>query len=114
MYDLPGPGIEPMSPASAGGFFTTEPPGKPCCGFSAPVSYVSSAGHAQSPGGRGTVPEPHVGQEREGALSAGETAWGCLTGASFHPKENKIFKDLKSGCRLWLIMGLKYVHIIHC
>ena len=30
--DLPDPGIEPMSPAStafAGGFFTTEPPGKP-------------------------------------------------------------------------------------
>ena len=32
--DLPNPGIEPMSPASpalAGGFFTTEPSGKPCC-----------------------------------------------------------------------------------
>ena len=29
MWDLPGPRIEPMSPASAGGFFTTEPPGKP-------------------------------------------------------------------------------------
>jgi len=30
--DLPHPGIEPrslMSPALAGGFFTTEPPGKP-------------------------------------------------------------------------------------
>ena len=27
--DLPNPGIEPASPASAGGFFTTEPPGKP-------------------------------------------------------------------------------------
>ena len=26
---LPNPGIKPMSPASAGGFFTTEPPGKP-------------------------------------------------------------------------------------
>ena len=32
--DLPNPGIKPMSPVSpcvAGGFFTTEPPGKPCC-----------------------------------------------------------------------------------
>ena len=29
MWDLPGPGIEPMSPALAGGFFTAEPPGKP-------------------------------------------------------------------------------------
>ena len=27
--DLPGPGIKPMSPALAGRFFTTEPPGKP-------------------------------------------------------------------------------------
>ena len=29
MWDLPGPEIEPMSPALASGFFTTEPPGKP-------------------------------------------------------------------------------------
>ena len=29
MWDLPGPEIEPVSLASAGGFFTTEPPGKP-------------------------------------------------------------------------------------
>ena len=28
--DLPDPGIEPASPALAGGFFTSEPPGKPC------------------------------------------------------------------------------------
>ena len=27
--DLPNPGIKPMSPALAGGFFTTEAPGKP-------------------------------------------------------------------------------------
>ena len=27
--DLPDPGIKPMSPLLAGGFFTTEPPGKP-------------------------------------------------------------------------------------
>ena len=30
--DLPDPGIKPTSPALAGGFFTTEPPGKPVCG----------------------------------------------------------------------------------
>ena len=29
MWDLPGPGIEPMSPALAGGFLTTGPPGNP-------------------------------------------------------------------------------------
>ena len=28
MWDLPGPGIKPASPALAGGFFTTESPGK--------------------------------------------------------------------------------------
>ena len=27
--DLPDPGIEPVSPALAGEFFSTEPPGKP-------------------------------------------------------------------------------------
>ena len=29
MWNLPGPGIEPMSPALAGGFSTTGPPGGP-------------------------------------------------------------------------------------
>ena len=29
MWDLPGPGLEPVSPALTGGFLTTAPPGKP-------------------------------------------------------------------------------------
>ena len=29
MWDLPGSGIKPVSPALAGRFFTTEPPGNP-------------------------------------------------------------------------------------
>ena len=29
MWDLPGPGLEPLSPALAGGFLTTAPPGRP-------------------------------------------------------------------------------------
>ena len=29
MWDLPGPGIEPMSPTLAYGFYITEPPGSP-------------------------------------------------------------------------------------
>ena len=37
MWDLPGPGIEPMSPALAGRFFTTEPPGKPSPGLHMPT-----------------------------------------------------------------------------
>ena len=32
MWDLPEPGVEPMSPALAGESFTTEPPGKPTGG----------------------------------------------------------------------------------
>ena len=28
MWDLPGPGLEPVSPALADGFLTTAPPGK--------------------------------------------------------------------------------------
>ena len=31
--DLPDPGIEPVSPALADGFFTTEPPGKPTVAY---------------------------------------------------------------------------------
>ncbi|KAJ8798621.1 hypothetical protein J1605_016424 [Eschrichtius robustus] len=33
MWDLPGPGLEPMSPALAGRFLTTAPPGKPLIYF---------------------------------------------------------------------------------
>ena len=29
IWDLPGPGLDPISPALAGGFLTTGPPGKP-------------------------------------------------------------------------------------
>ena len=33
MWDLPGPGLEPVSPALAGGFPTTAPPGKSLEGY---------------------------------------------------------------------------------
>ena len=33
MWDLPGPGIEPISSALAGEFLTTGPPGKACLVF---------------------------------------------------------------------------------
>ena len=33
MWDLPRPGLEPVSPALAGRFTTTVPPGKPCRQF---------------------------------------------------------------------------------
>ena len=40
MWDLPGSGIEPVSPALAGGFFTTEPPGKPAVGIFEKTEHV--------------------------------------------------------------------------
>ena len=33
MWDLPRPGLEPVSPALAGGFLTAAPPGKPATKF---------------------------------------------------------------------------------
>ena len=33
MWDLPGPGIKPVSPALAGGFLSSAPPGKSLCIF---------------------------------------------------------------------------------
>ena len=35
--NLPNPGIEAMSPALAGGFFTTEPPGMPTMEYYSPT-----------------------------------------------------------------------------
>ena len=41
MWDLPRPGLEPVSPALAGRFSTTAPPGKPwTCGLSVVLSVV--------------------------------------------------------------------------
>ena len=42
MWDLPGPGHEPVSPALAGGFLTTAPPGKPRLFVMIPL-YLSSS-----------------------------------------------------------------------
>ena len=44
MWDLPKPGMEPVSPALAGQFFTTEPPGKPphAVFISQPSVFISS------------------------------------------------------------------------
>ena len=39
MWDLPGPGLEPVSPALAGGFLTTAPPGKSRCWWMFKTTY---------------------------------------------------------------------------
>ena len=47
--DLPGPGMEPTSPALAGGFFSTEPPGKPCASLEKVIRYLSAHLEAENP-----------------------------------------------------------------
>ena len=78
MWDLPGLGIEPMSPALAGGFFTTEPLGKslkyPNYSWSLdcprePVSFLLSDCEAAA-----VLP---MGESRWGrARRPGESRWG--------------------------------------
>ena len=51
MWDLPGPGLEPVFPALAGGFLTTAPPGK-----SYKVLYQSYVFRIFSPSPGFTVP----------------------------------------------------------
>ena len=43
MWDLPRPGLEPVSPALAGGFSTTAPPGKPKMDVFMPVFQTRSS-----------------------------------------------------------------------
>ena len=45
MWDLPGPGPEPVSPALAGGFLTTAPPGKPLLVFFSSMRFGISVFH---------------------------------------------------------------------
>ena len=59
MWDLPRPGLEPMSPALAGRCLTTAPPGKP------------SASSLDSPPGTDCKP-----LNREGTLTL--AAWVCF------------------------------------
>ena len=42
MWDLPRPGLEPVSPALAGRLSTTAPPGKPCYSFYISFSHISN------------------------------------------------------------------------
>ena len=47
MWDLPGPGLEPVSPALAGGFLTTMPPGKSLHIFKV-SHFTTSQGHRKA------------------------------------------------------------------
>ena len=46
--DLPGPGMEPVFPALAGGFFTTEPPRKLLCFLNASSCAIQMAPSRES------------------------------------------------------------------
>ena len=62
MWDPPGPGLEPVSPALAGGLLSTAPPGKPnthyfCPTFLAIITYYS---HKQMQGRPDSLVESHL------------------------------------------------------
>ena len=50
MWDLPRSGIKPVSPALAGSFFTTEPPGKPGIPIFVELSEAASYSDESTPG----------------------------------------------------------------
>ena len=52
MWDLPGPEREPVSPALAGGFLTTGPPGESPCSFKGNIDPTSQLEDGEVPGGR--------------------------------------------------------------
>ena len=59
--DLPDPGIEATSPALAGRFFTTEPPGKPVSpwvGHNSPVLLADRSTGSTGPMARTSLPPP--------------------------------------------------------
>ena len=58
MWNLPRPGIEPVSPALAGGFFTTEPPGKSACAVIKKSRHQGLEGFPDSPVGKESTGDP--------------------------------------------------------
>ena len=74
MWDLPGPGLQPVSPALAGGFLTTAPPGKPQTHF----SFVITQGSPGCALPRGTW--------QKGFLLAGAVTTGGTPLFLIHPK----------------------------
>ena len=77
MWDLPRPGLEPVSPALAGGFSTTAPPGKPLSGFFPPIISLAM------PKGSARValtlrPRQSLGTAPPSSLKARELYTACL------------------------------------
>ena len=94
---FPSPGIEPRSPALAGGFFTTEPPGKPpsppfrwqlCCHS----GWLTGRGRRPPGGWSGTRPcvtrSTRTGIKHRAAPLLPEVFAGGHTGDLFQPAMN--------------------------
>ena len=79
MWDLPGPGLEPVSPALAGGFLTTAPPGKPQHVFLNQVSVF-------------TILRPYIVHHRSALFLVphSHTSFLCTCG-QFFPKGSNIY-----------------------
>ena len=94
MWDLPGPGREPVSPALAGGFLTTAPPGK------------SHDWHLMLPVGWNTYTRPlHVDW-----ASSQHDGIRLLTRQLRAPKANAPREPSRSYCLLWACLDVTY----HC
>ena len=60
--DLPNPGIQPVSPVLAGGFFTTEPPGKPLINCATKCKFFNFLPLVSSSDVQGEQHQPHLSQ----------------------------------------------------
>ena len=119
--NLPNPGIKPVSPALAAGFFTTEPPGKPmlvpyCSGFYSFVVYLmekAMAPHSSTlawkipwvgkPGGLPSMGSHRIGHDSVPSFSLFTfTLWRRQWQPTpvFFPGESQGQGSLV-GCRLW-------------
>ena len=86
LWTLPGPGIEPVSPALAGRFLPTAPPGKACL-----VEYIRSVHLAGDTGGF-----PHSSVGKSSALLMQETRVRFLVQED--PPEKGNGNPLQSSC----------------
>jgi len=86
--DLPNPGIKLSSPALAGGFFTTEPPGKPKSMVQTLKAEVAVAKRkAVAPGHAWKLQELSPVSAPEPSLPGGLTQWEQIHFQSlFHPR----------------------------
>ena len=105
--DVPHPGITPVSPALAGGFFTTEPPGKPTLDSKESTVGVPSAvncWHHTLEASR--VPDPN--------FSKGFWCVGCRSPRAGLLTTDGPSSDLRSKVYCWVLTVLMYIdrHIV--